>query len=508
MKFEFSKKDGSDCIQKIDASKFFLVVEASDLTIGDLGHNKIRFLTINGEEVGSNSNAIIQQFTLTSGRKLLIYNHAPRSAAYRTLFKSNINGTMKFESLTYIMQLSNEAQDMTINRIGFYSLGDILTLYPELCNNNWWIGALNTELKTNSTNNSLDATPNNNGSIRFHDRSVSGVDVSDVELFVKCLGTLPVNYNSINARWATPQTGSPVKYDIFENLPNITSIWLPYPNFTFFPTMKTNVFTGGADQMRAFKDDGITAPTAVTVAREKTSGTRTGFDYSYTRYFKEGYNSCVLPFAIELDELPVGLTVYVLNSYSAGSGVRFSKATASEDVGKQGDAYWEKNDVAANTPMIIKADEEGYYLIPGWKYVEKTGEDVYNYVEITASNAYKGRLSGYHAVESGDLKFVGSMENKVPDGDYSSRDNYGITADGLQIAKMGDGVKAGYYRAFLSLPSGVASRLSLSFEDDETTSINEIRHNSSNQVFDLQGRRVNNPTKGLYIVNGKKMFIK
>jgi hypothetical protein len=27
-------------------------------------------------------------------------------------------------------------------------------------------------------------------------------------------------------------------------------------------------------------------------------------------------------------------------------------------------------------------------------------------------------------------------------------------------------------------------------------------------IYDLQGRRVSNPTKGLYIVNGKKVIVK
>jgi hypothetical protein len=30
----------------------------------------------------------------------------------------------------------------------------------------------------------------------------------------------------------------------------------------------------------------------------------------------------------------------------------------------------------------------------------------------------------------------------------------------------------------------------------------------NNEYFDLQGRKVANPTKGLYIVNGKKVVIK
>ena len=47
--------------------------------------------------------------------------------------------------------------------------------------------------------------------------------------------------------------------------------------------------------------------------------------------------------------------------------------------------------------------------------------------------------------------------------------------------------------------------------DGNTTSINEVRgkmEEVSGEYYDLQGRRVSQPTKGLYIVNGKKVVIK
>ena len=45
---------------------------------------------------------------------------------------------------------------------------------------------------------------------------------------------------------------------------------------------------------------------------------------------------------------------------------------------------------------------------------------------------------------------------------------------------------------------------------DEITGINEVNaaEVENTQIYDIQGRIVNNPTKGLYIVNGKKMVIK
>ncbi|MBR2882598.1 MAG: leucine-rich repeat domain-containing protein, partial [Prevotella sp.] len=68
-------------------------------------------------------------------------------------------------------------------------------------------------------------------------------------------------------------------------------------------------------------------------------------------------------------------------------------------------------------------------------------------------------------------------------------------------------------KAYLQLPSSVSSAkgFTLSFED-ETTGISDNYEveimNSDAAVYDLQGRKVKNPTKGLYIVNGKKVVIK
>lgn len=41
-----------------------------------------------------------------------------------------------------------------------------------------------------------------------------------------------------------------------------------------------------------------------------------------------------------------------------------------------------------------------------------------------------------------------------------------------------------------------------------TTGINTVESNLNNQMFDLQGRRVATPSKGLYIINGKKYIVK
>ena len=60
--------------------------------------------------------------------------------------------------------------------------------------------------------------------------------------------------------------------------------------------------------------------------------------------------------------------------------------------------------------------------------------------------------------------------------------------------------------------SGSGSRTAWVFADDETTGINTVNGSESkvngSDIYDLQGRRVAQPAKGLYIVNGKKVVIK
>lgn len=67
-------------------------------------------------------------------------------------------------------------------------------------------------------------------------------------------------------------------------------------------------------------------------------------------------------------------------------------------------------------------------------------------------------------------------------------------------------------RCWIQLPKTAAPAPSLSFVDGEgTTGIENIAQPStlSNQpIYDLNGRRVAQPTKGLYIINGKKVILK
>ena len=67
------------------------------------------------------------------------------------------------------------------------------------------------------------------------------------------------------------------------------------------------------------------------------------------------------------------------------------------------------------------------------------------------------------------------------------------------------------HRAWLAIPKGSQSAPAFSYIlDGEATGINVANSQQpmANSYYDLQGRKVANPTKGLYIVNGKTVIIK
>jgi hypothetical protein len=82
--------------------------------------------------------------------------------------------------------------------------------------------------------------------------------------------------------------------------------------------------------------------------------------------------------------------------------------------------------------------------------------------------------------------------------------------------------KAGFYlkdadfnvynnKAYLQVPATIAANsLAIRFEGDGSTGIDnsEFTIQNSEFIYDLMGRRVENPAKGVYIVNGKKVVIK
>ena len=109
--------------------------------------------------------------------------------------------------------------------------------------------------------------------------------------------------------------------------------------------------------------------------------------------------------------------------------------------------------------------------------------------------------------DSNSLEGVSDAEGQTSDGTMFVL-NY-KEGTGVGFYKLTSGKTLGVGKAYLTY-SGSGAPSFLGF--DETTGIENIAKSqeprANGQYFDLQGRKVANPQKGLYIVNGKKVVIK
>ena len=131
-------------------------------------------------------------------------------------------------------------------------------------------------------------------------------------------------------------------------------------------------------------------------------------------------------------------------------------------------------------------------------------KDVTNSFEGNLFVATNGAIS---ASTDGSYNYVYSSKDKL------GNDNpgfYKLVNEDLDAAKVK--ANGAYLHTTEPLAEEAASRVSWIF-DDEVTGINQIENTQpatvkNTVVYNLNGQRVMNPAKGLYIVNGKKVIIK
>ena len=124
-------------------------------------------------------------------------------------------------------------------------------------------------------------------------------------------------------------------------------------------------------------------------------------------------------------------------------------------------------------------------------------------VDLTAKNGSTVTYNGY--------SFVGTLVKKTftENLDYTR-----FVASGNILKKPNPGSTLKALRAYFILPASIdpdqAPKLSIDGEGEATEiiSLDNERVIMDNVYYDLSGRRVMNPTKGLYIVNGRKVIIK
>lgn len=134
--------------------------------------------------------------------------------------------------------------------------------------------------------------------------------------------------------------------------------------------------------------------------------------------------------------------------------------------------------VKANVPVLLKGDAGTYTLTVAEN--EECANTEANLLQVSKQNTYE------------NVYVLANKSNGV--GFYQWTGGW-----------MGAG------RVYLPVSPEVGARGFLAFDEDgETTGISTIQNakQGTKEIYNLNGQRVNQPAKGLYIVNGKKVFIK
>ncbi|MDO4994336.1 MAG: hypothetical protein Q4E32_04970 [Bacteroidales bacterium] len=225
-----------------------------------------------------------------------------------------------------------------------------------------------------------------------------------------------------------------------------------------------------------------------TITAAATSGDTYDVTLSGRTLYKDGaWNTLCLPFDVTLEGSPlegaVAKTLDLTNTVMSGTNVHI--------------AFGEPVEVlTAGVPYIIK-----------WESGNSIANPTFEDVAITAPTA--------QVLTSTDecTRFIGYYD--AFDIDASDTDIFYMTADNtLKYTAKPRTLKA--FRAYFQFSANGGSDVKaltfdMDFGDGDATGIELVESGELRdecEIYDLAGRRVSTPTKGLYIINGKKVFIK
>ncbi len=204
---------------------------------------------------------------------------------------------------------------------------------------------------------------------------------------------------------------------------------------------------------------GFHAPTAFTATVAQLKRT----------FSAAGIYSFVAPF--DVTDIPAGITARQFVGIGEGK-VTFAKIDA----------------LTANQPYLIEVESSGEYTfeassvsVPVTNPGESAAVDGYVFTAVMTPTA-AGEITG----------------------------SYVLDADGSGFVKAKATTRVGSMRAYLKAPDAPEARLSILFDDDNTTGISKTQETTASQhvYYNLNGQRVEKPTKGLYIQNSRKVVIK
>ncbi len=213
---------------------------------------------------------------------------------------------------------------------------------------------------------------------------------------------------------------------------------------------------------------------------------------TYTRTFNNtNWQALYVPFEIPYDNIKDDFEVAYIND---------TRQYDRDDDGVKEETVIEafkitSGTLEANYPYLIRAKETG----------EKT---------ITVTDAM------LYITEENSIDCSSVYDKYTFTGTYSRMSSTELTGcyalSGGVWQPVAEGATLGAFRFYLQVESrsgsaqaaqSIKMRVIGEETDDEATSIDEVESADNEQiVYDLAGRRVANPTKGVYIVNGKKML--
>lgn len=260
--------------------------------------------------------------------------------------------------------------------------------------------------------------------------------------------------------------------DAFQNVPEKAFIYLPAGNKVKAGTK--NVIIGSVCENMEMADDARFFEMA-----QDFTALQVKQDRDYSDFV--GKNCTVyLPFAIDAETAASLGTFYELKGYD-GTTVSMESVTETK----------------ANTPYMFKPKAADTKVAAKMVTVKAALAEA-----PVAGNALK-------------IKFVGTYEKKdIVSDDGSSTQYYCFMADGVEAGKfvhvITTPVTMNPYRAYMVVEGGAVTARELDLViDGVSTGIKNMKVGTDDNVYyDLQGRRVLYPTKGLYIVNGRKVIIK
>ena len=262
---------------------------------------------------------------------------------------------------------------------------------------------------------------------------------------------------------------------------------VPAPGINGCPSFATKS-TGGFGSLTKPKNFKIIVPTDATHAycNETTQSGAGGYSWSsYANYYREevkigtsGYATLYLE--TENFEVPAGCTAYVITEVKKESGQYQAKT----------EAFAAGSIIPAGQAVILKGTAGQTYEYKA----NLTGTPV-----TIAKNLLVGTATEQTLNAAGYKYF---LFGSGPDGQgFYRQTGHDINSIHLKAHKAG-----------LRLPStaiGSAKSFVIDFSTPETTGIRSVgsavQPSKEDVYFDLQGRRVLHPTRGIYIVNGKKV---